>query len=181
MRDAERLHDRFGLGLPGEDEANRVGVVALHDFQQLRAVHARHAHVGDHDFAGLGAQRIERRLGAADEGHLPLVALGPKHALQAFEHAWFVVDENDPNRVQAAAPAAESASAFVPPIGRRMVNVVPAPGLLATLMVPPCLSTMTLWAMARPWPVPLPTSLVVKNGSKMRCWMCAGIPTPESL
>ena len=49
-------------------------------------------------------QRVERGLRAADERHLPLVALGAKHALQALEHAWFVVDEDDADRVHAAAP-----------------------------------------------------------------------------
>ncbi len=34
--------------------------------------------------------------------------------------------------------------------------------------------------MARPRPVPLPTSLVVKNGSKMRCSDSLGMPTPLS-
>ena len=37
-----------------------------------------------------------------------------------------------------------------------------------------------LRAMARPWPVPLPTSLVVKNGSKMRERTSTGIPLPVS-
>ena len=128
-----------------------------------------HAHVGDHHLTGLDLERVQRRLRAADEGHLPLVALRAQHALQPLEYARLVVDEYDANRVHAAVPAAESRSDFMPPMGRRMMNVVPAPGALTTLIVPPCLSTMTLWAMARPWPVPLPTSLVVKNGSKMRC------------
>ena len=129
MRDAQRLHHGFGLGLPGEDQADGVGIFALHDLEQLGAAHAGHAHVRDHHLAGLGAQRIERRLRAADEGHLPLVALGTQHALQAFEHARLVVDEDDADCVQAAAPAA-SGSDFMPPMGRRMMNVVPLPGAL---------------------------------------------------
>ena len=34
--------------------------------------------------------------------------------------------------------------------------------------------------MDRPWPVPRPTSLVVKNGSKMRARMSSGMPPPVS-
>ena len=112
------------------ERIRRIGVriFPLHDLQQFGAAHAGHAHVGDDDFAGFGLERVERGLRAADERHLPLVALGPQHALQAFEHARLVVDEDDADRVQAAAPAADSGSDFMPPIGRRMMNVVPLPG-----------------------------------------------------
>ena len=48
-----------------------------------------------------------------------------------------------------------------------MTKVVPFPSSVSQSRVPPCLSTITDRAMARPWPVPLPTSLVVKKGSKM--------------
>ena len=64
--------------------------------------------------------------------------------------------------------------------GRRMVKVVPRPGAVSKLMVPPCLSTTTERAMAYPCPVPLPISFVVKKGSKMRVRMCSGIPAPVS-
>ena len=37
-----------------------------------------------------------------------------------------------------------------------------------------------LYANAKPWPVPLPTALVVKNGSKIRGWTFSGIPAPVS-
>lgn len=44
--------------------------------------------------------------------------------------------------------------------GRRTVNVAPAPGWLAAVMVPPR-SAITCWVMNRPSPVP-PWPLVVK-------------------
>ena len=50
-------------------------------------------------------------------------------------------------------------------IGRLIVNVVPTPSCELTSIVPPCLSTIAERAIARPWPVPFPTGLVVKNGS----------------
>ncbi len=45
---------------------------------------------------------------------------------------------------------------------------------------PLCLSTMMRREMSRPRPVPTPTSLVVKNGSKARACRCSGIPGPVS-
>jgi len=36
------------------------------------------------------------------------------------------------------------------------------------------------YTVARPNPVPLPGSFVVKNGSKMRALVCSSIPIPVS-
>ena len=56
----------------------------------------------------------------------------------------------------------------------------PSPGSLSTVIVPPCLSTTSERAMANPWPVPFPTSLVVKNGSKIFDRIDSGMPPPVS-
>jgi hypothetical protein len=61
-----------------------------------------------------------------------------------------------------------------------MKKVVPLPTSVSKCSVPLCLSTTTVRAMARPCPVPLPTSLVVKKGSKMRERTSGGMPLPES-
>ncbi len=59
------------------------------------------------------------------------------------------------------------------------MKVVPRPGSLVTATSPPdCLANPNTWD--RPRPVPLPTSLVVKNGSKMRATTSAGMPAPMS-
>ena len=50
--------------------------------------------------------------------------------------------------------------------GSSTVNVVPSPKRVSTRIVPPCRSTM-LNEMESPNPVPSPTGLVVKNGSKI--------------
>ena len=61
-----------------------------------------------------------------------------------------------------------------------MVKVAPLPGVLVTLISPPdCLAKPNAWL--RPRPVPLPTSLVVKNGSKIASSMSGGIPVPVSV
>src|SRR5258708_39374791 len=47
-------------------------------------------------------------------------------------------------------------------------------------MLPSCLSTMMDRAMASPWPVPFPISLVVKKGSNIFSLTSRGIPVPVS-
>ena len=56
----------------------------------------------------------------------------------------------------------------------------PPPGSLSTRMKPPWLLTMAS-EVDRPRPVPLPTSLVVKKGSKMRSRISGGMPVPRVL
>ena len=63
--------------------------------------------------------------------------------------------------------------------GNRTKKVVPLPISVTKSSVPPWL-LITLWAIDRPWPVPLPTSLVVKNGSKIRLRIASGMPPPVS-
>src|SRR5882757_4323368 len=60
-----------------------------------------------------------------------------------------------------------------------MVKIAPCPGGLSTAISPPdCLANPKAWL--RPSPVPLPTSLVVKNGSKIASIWSAAIPVPVS-
>ena len=59
------------------------------------------------------------------------------------------------------------------------MKVEPSPGVLSTLMAPPCLSMMEK-QIERPSPVPTPTPLVVKPGSKIRACTSAGIPGPPA-
>ena len=59
------------------------------------------------------------------------------------------------------------------------MKVAPWPGLLATAMSPSdCLAKPNAWL--RPRPVPLPTSLVVKNGSKIVSSSSGAMPLPVS-
>ena len=52
--------------------------------------------------------------------------------------------------------------------------------MLSTAMCP-LLCLVVPYTMARPSPVPLPTSFVVKKGSKMRASVASSIPVPVSL
>ena len=64
--------------------------------------------------------------------------------------------------------------------GKYTVNDVPLPTSLKTSMVPPLRVTM-LSTVGRPSPVPLPGSLVVKKGSKIRALVSPSMPQPLSL
>src|SRR6185503_11071967 len=64
------------------------------------------------------------------------------------------------------------------PIGNRTWKHV-SPGLDSKRTLPRCLRTMRA-TLSRPRPVPSPTGLVVKNGSKMRDLASAGMPAPLS-
>ncbi len=63
--------------------------------------------------------------------------------------------------------------------GSRMRKVVPFPGSLSTV-IEPLRDLMIPWQIERPRPVPTPSGLVVKNGSKMRSRESCGIPRPVS-
>ena len=62
-----------------------------------------------------------------------------------------------------------------PPTGRITRKRLPRPGVLSTSTRPPWSATMP-WLTANPRPVPWPTGLVVKNGSKIRGRIAAGMP-----
>ena len=93
MRDRQRTHDGFALGLAGQHDARGRGEVALDVAQQLGAVHAGHAHVGDDDVRRSLLHLLERLLAAEREGHLPALALLSQGIAQAIENGLFVIDK----------------------------------------------------------------------------------------
>jgi len=62
-------------------------------------------------------------------------------------------------------------------LASKIVNKVPCPSLLVTVICPPCLS-MTFLQIRRPGPVP--TCLVGNNGSKILSILSCGVPGPSS-
>ena len=74
---------------------------------------------------------------------------------------------------------AESASSRGGSSGSRTRKRV-SPGADSTFRSPWCLLTTIRHEMSSPSPVPSPTGLVVKNGSKMRPRMSSGTPGPVS-
>jgi hypothetical protein len=63
--------------------------------------------------------------------------------------------------------------------GRRILKLVPCATSDWHRMAPPLCSTMPR-TVAKPRPVPLPVSFVVKKGSKMCSCIWASMPTPVS-
>src|SRR5262249_5651195 len=108
-------------------------------------------------------QRRQRPLGRGEDVHL--AAGGLERAREGDREALLVVDDHHPR-------SAHGWSA-----GNSRVNVAPWPGSLSKRMLPPCSSTMR-WTIESPRPVP--SALVVKNGSKMRARTSAGMPGPSS-
>ena len=64
--------------------------------EQGHAVHTGHSHVGHDDVDALTLEKLERRDGAADEVHVPLIAHRPEHPLQAMQDVGLIVDKQDP-------------------------------------------------------------------------------------
>src|SRR6185503_14015365 len=83
-------------------------------------------------------------------------------------HALVVVDDQHSALHVRASSGALSSSGLVScgPRGSRTRNVEPWPGTEATSIDPPCSRTMPA-TIESPSPVPSPTGLVVKNGSKI--------------
>jgi hypothetical protein len=65
------------------------------------------------------------------------------------------------------------------PRGTPRRNLEPLPTSLSTVMVPPWAVTMTL-QFERPSPIPRPTTLFVKKGSKIRSRRAGSMPVPSS-
>src|SRR5271166_4233583 len=146
----------------------------LDQFQQLRAIHLWHAHIGDHSVERLLFEGQQRGRGAIDELHFPVTTHAMQGAPQAVENVGFVIDKEQPFGHQS------SFARWIGPIGKLMKKVVPWPSSVSNQIFPPCFLTITACARDRPCPVPLPTSLVVKNGSKTLVRIASGMPVPVS-
>src|SRR6266478_5202255 len=136
---------------------------------ELEAAHARHVEVG-HDRVELRRdERFQRRRRRRARLHLEaeLAQVGDEHVA----HARIVVDDEDTPLHEATSAVPGSAEA------RKIATRVPRPGSLSTSIQPPWSVTMPC-ATESPRPVPSPTSLVVKNGSKMCGRASALMPRP---
>src|SRR5439155_20541777 len=139
-------------------------------------VHARHLDVGDDRVVLPSGDPVEGgrpRVGGVDHhaGHSEPEGFGKRR-----QQGRVVVDDEDVQRRHGGEVSFVSAEAR----GRWMRNVAPSPCGLTTEIVPPC-SLMIPYVMDKPSPVPFPTSLVVKNGSKIRRSTSGEIPSPGSV
>ena len=106
------------------------------------------------------------------------------HRPRPLASAGFVFDDQDaaarqPLRGRPAPAEARCRAACPPSPAARRTNDAPAPGVDCTRCGPPCSCTIA-YATVSPRPVPLPTSFVVKNGSKIFRCTSSGTPGPSS-
>jgi hypothetical protein len=73
-------------------------MIRLHVLEQLRAVHLRHAHVGNDDVERRLGHPLDRILALGQKLHLPDASSAPQKALDSLKHQRLVVDEQDPPR-----------------------------------------------------------------------------------
>jgi hypothetical protein len=158
MRAIDRVDHGVEAGLTGEQDLRGRGEPAVHDLEELDALHARHDLIGDHerDRLTLTRQLVEqcdglvtgacgRDLALVTE---PCAELRAQHA----EHAFLVVDaDDDLTRAHDRPPNAA--------IGSRTSNTV-LPGRDVHASSPPCLPTICR-VIPRPSPVPSPFGFVV--------------------
>src|SRR5436190_1207703 len=143
--------------------------------QQLETVHARHPDIGDDRVVVPGGDPLERRRGRVGRVYRDPIHSEPERLGKRLQQSRVVVDDEDVRRCHGADVYFVSG----PASGRWIRNVAPSPGVLATEIVPPCSLTIP-YVLDKPRPVPFPTSLVVKNGSKIRRSSPDGIPCPVS-
>ena len=177
--DVDRLDRRVDVRVGGEEHAPRQRVDVARLREHVGALHARHALIADHH-----RQRIAARLELADGGQrlfprrraddgVVLAIAAAQVAAHRRQHLRVVVHHEKSGLVhECPVPAA------APAVGRNTRNSV-RPGLDST-SISASLCVTRRRTMSRPRPVPLPTGLVVKNGSKIRSRCSGGMPGPLS-
>ena len=170
------LQERLRGGLQGiarqEDEARaEVGLLALQEPVETRAIQLRHAHVAQDEVIGARLQLGQRQAPVRHRVH----ACGHRGAADAPAR-WPGLSSSSTTRIVLAAHAAASSApggagvdVGTAPTGSVRRNVAPWPSALVTSRVPPWASTIPRHN-GSPSPVPTPGGLVVKKGSKMRAW-----------
>ena len=156
MRDPGGTAEIVETNISGKEYSRAAGAVQPDVIQDIEAINAGHPHIG-YDNVWLHFSRDgDRLLWVAHEQTVGLMTECPKHAFEPAQDVGLVVDEQD-------AAHADGCAGWK---GITTVKVVPRPTSLAHVTWPPWASVMAC-TRARPCPVPLPTGLVVKKGSKM--------------
>src|SRR5580658_742058 len=180
---ADRAEEARISSVAGQDDPLRAGRAPLDFGQELGAIEPGHAHVRNHDIEASCRKQGQGRLRIGEEHHVPVVALGAEQPLQPLQQVQIVIDEEyalphkSPGPVRTSQGVLASATS---PNGRRTTKVAPPASASSRKSFPPCLFRTTSRQIDKPWPVPRPTSLVVKNGSKIRSRIGLGTPGPLS-
>ncbi len=142
MGHADALIHQGSVRMARQHDPHGGRVQALDLPQELGTVHPWHPHIGNDHIEGRPLQGPQPLSGAFAEGHLPFRSHARQHPPQPAQDIGLIIDEQDA-RLHVSAPR-----------GMRMMNVVPCPGRVSKVRLPPCFSTITDRAMNRPWPVP---------------------------
>ena len=90
------MTDGQAMGLMQALNSVRLVLGTLLDVgEELAAVHAGHAHVGDDHVEGRHLHERQRGFAAFGEGHVPVQSAAVQHAPQARQDPGFVIDEKD--------------------------------------------------------------------------------------
>jgi len=105
----DRGEDRLDIGLAGEHHAGGLRRERLRTSQQLRAPHARHAHVGDDHLKGPGVREPRERFDPRRRADHFVRA--PQHHAEALGHLLLVIDEQHSRALSAHAAPRRARSA----------------------------------------------------------------------
>ena len=168
-----------------EQDADGLGARSRTCFEQQHAVHDRHAQVAHDHGEGRALIHAPEPFLAAERGDDPY---GPRMLRRTASR---MLGSSSTNSTRWSAtvilPGSRRSGRFPKPAaaacasGSRMMKVVPCGTTGSKCTVPPCLSCTMRYTMASPCPVPLPTALVVKKGSKTRCRASGAMPVPLSV
>ena len=96
MRHRRGAHQGLSFRMARQHDPDDPRMPFDEPLEQGHAVHTGHSHVGHDDVDALTLEKLERRHGAPDEVHVPLVAHRPEHPLQAMKDVGLIVDKQDP-------------------------------------------------------------------------------------
>ncbi len=172
---AHRLYRPVDRSVGGDDHDRRVRAQRLDPFEKLDATEPRHHEIGEHQIVLV----LLEQGGALDAvlGHVHRPALLAQGVGHGDPQERLVLDDQQPVSADFHPTSFSLSSSAIAAMMTR--NVVPLPTEVSSSIRPPWAATI-LPLTARPSPVPSPTSRVVKNGSKIRSRISAGIPCPVS-
>src|SRR6185295_17301620 len=96
MRGVQGLEHVVSLGASRQNDADDIGIFLFDLLKERRSVHSRHPHVGYNNVKGCRPQLLERRVAARHEYRVEVAAVLTERVLKTLQHAWIVVDEENP-------------------------------------------------------------------------------------
>ena len=174
---AARVGDGTLVGIAGHQQGIDRRPLPDRGADRVEAVHARHGEIGQqHVVAAVGLEPLDRAAAVAASSTLEahFAELLAKHG----SHRFVVIDQQHRLAGRCGLDLAGPGSTFVAGArkrrrGEEQLDRRALPGVLSIRSLPPDCWTKPA-TIDRPRPVPLPASLVVKNGSVTRLTMLVG-------